>query len=99
MKKYRINILGRNCTIATDKDEPFMRKIEKEINQHLGSLKASMPHADNLDLCIVCLFFLSEKIDTLEKSIEKTTRLSSDAKKILNLLRKDIIEEIKQQKV
>ncbi len=99
MKKYRINILGRNCTIATDKDESFMLRIEKEINEQLNLLKTSMPHADNLDLCIVCLFLLSEKIDTLQKSVKKMTESSLEAKRILGLLRKEITREIKERKV
>ncbi|HON05169.1 MAG TPA: cell division protein ZapA [Candidatus Ratteibacteria bacterium] len=95
MKKYQINILGRNCTIATDKDELSMRRIEKEINEQLALLKTSMPHADNLDLCIVCLFLLSERIDVLQKSIEKMKESSLKAKVILASLRKEVEREIK----
>ncbi|HOQ81728.1 MAG TPA: cell division protein ZapA [bacterium] len=95
MKKYQINILGRNCTIATDKDELSMRRIEKEINEQLALLKTSMPHADNLDLCIVCLFLLTERIDVLQKSIEKMKESSLKAKVILASLRKEVEREIK----
>ena len=95
MKKYQINILGRNCTIATDKDELSMRRIEKEINEQLALLKTSMLHADNLDLCIVCLFLLSERIDVLQKSIEKMKESSLKAKVILASLRKEVEREIK----
>ncbi|HOC03644.1 MAG TPA: hypothetical protein PKK91_09215, partial [bacterium] len=84
-----------NCTIATDKDELSMRRIEKEINEQLALLKTSMPHADNLDLCIVCLFLLSERIDVLQKSIEKMKESSLKAKVILASLRKEVEREIK----
>jgi len=94
MKKYRINILGRNCTIATDRDEVFMRKIESEINEKLQLLRSSMPHADYLDLCIVYLFLLSEKIDILQNTIEKMKKSSEQAKKILSSVQQEIIKQL-----
>ncbi len=94
MKRYKINILGRTCVIATDKEEAFMRKIENEINEKLQHLRLSMPHADYLDICIVCLFLLSEQIDGLQKQVEKVKASSLHAKKILHSIREEILREL-----
>ncbi|HOK79978.1 MAG TPA: cell division protein ZapA [bacterium] len=97
MKKYKINILGRTCVIATDKDESFMRKIEHEINDKLQNLRLSMPHADYLDICIIYLFLLSEQIDGLQKRVEKMKASSLQAKKILHSIREEILRELTTQ--
>ena len=93
-KRYQINILGRHYTMVTDKDEMFVRSIEAEINKQLNLLKVSMPHADNLDLSILYLFLLSEKIDILQDSVEQIRELSQQAKHKLALLRKEIEQHL-----
>ncbi|MCX7705834.1 MAG: cell division protein ZapA [bacterium] len=94
MKRYRITVLGRNCTIATDKDEVFMKKIENKINEELQNLRLSMPHADVLDLVIIYLFLLYEKIDSLEKKVMKMEGASSEAKRIIRSLQMEINKEL-----
>lgn len=94
MKRYRITILGRSCNIATQKDEAFMQKIEARINEDLRNLRASMPHADMLDLFIIYLFLLYERIDNLESRIEKMKDSSIEIKRIINSLRSEIAKEL-----
>lgn len=94
MKKYKITILGRTCFIATEKDEFFMRRVETTINEEMKALQTSMPQADYLDLCIVYLFLLYEKIETMHGSIKKMEKSSLEAKRLIQNLQREIIKEL-----
>ncbi|MCM8764269.1 MAG: hypothetical protein NC830_02740 [Candidatus Omnitrophica bacterium] len=94
MKRYRITVLGRTCNIATEKDDSFMKKVESRINSDLKNLQMSMPHADMLDLCVVYLLLLYERIDTLEAGQEKIRRSCIEARKIISTLEWEIAREL-----
>ncbi|MCM8758494.1 MAG: cell division protein ZapA [Candidatus Omnitrophica bacterium] len=94
MKRHVITVLGRSCTIVTEKDEAFMRRIEEKINKELKSLRVSMPHADLIDLSIVYLFLLYERIDNLENMVRKMKSASEQAKRIIHILKTEIGKEL-----
>ncbi|MCM8822797.1 MAG: cell division protein ZapA [Candidatus Omnitrophica bacterium] len=94
MKRYTITVLGRKCNIATEKDDSFMKKVESKINSDLKNLQMSMPHADMIDLFVVYLLLLYEKIDVLETRQEKIKKSGNDARKIIANLEAEIAREL-----
>ncbi|GEM_PF-950157 len=94
MKRYSITILGRKYSISAEKDEIFMRRVESLINKELGALRLSMSHADYLDIYVVYLFQLYEKMDMLESRLLKMEKSFSEAKKIVRLLQEEITREL-----
>ncbi len=71
-----------------------MQRVEAKINEDLKGLRLSMPHADFLDLCVVYLFLLYERIDYLETAVAKMKNSSVEAKKIIHSIKLQISKEL-----
>jgi DNA repair ATPase RecN len=85
-KKYRIQ-----SSLRTDEAE----KINGEIVKRFRSLEAEYPALDKIDILVLCIIELKEKISGMEKNFKKDTEKLDKIRNNVALLEKKIVEELK----
>lgn len=94
MKGYKTKILGKTYSLQSDFDEKEFRKIKKEVEDKIKHYENQYPTADKLDLLVIFVFELFEKIHTTEKKLQEEKKKCEKAKKRIEQIEKRLKEKV-----
>lgn len=92
---HTFEILGKKYQVQSSLNPEETDKINGEIVKRLKSLTYEYPTLDKIDILILYIIELKEKISILEKTSSKEAGRLDNIRNKISLLEKKITEEIK----
>jgi len=83
--RIKVQVLGNTYYVSTEREEEEMRRIERQLNDQLGSILEARPNLSTVDVLVVLALNLMDQLTGSEESTdrmrEQLTQYLEDAAK------------------